>query len=65
MPARNIPAHLPIDVAALEIGDALRVSQIPGIEGVEIVDDPEKVLVHVVHPRTRPSPSPRPSRLPK
>lgn len=46
----NIPAHLPIDVSALEIGDALRVSQIPPIEGVEIVDDPDKVLVHVVHP---------------
>lgn len=46
----NIPAHLPIDVSALEIGDALRISQIPPIEGVEIVDDPDKVLVHVVHP---------------
>lgn len=46
----NIPAHLPIDVSGLEIGDALRISQIPPIEGVEIVDDPDKVLVHVVHP---------------
>ena len=46
----NIPAHLPIDVSALEIGDALRISQIPPIEGVEVVDDPDKVLVHVVHP---------------
>ena len=46
----NIPAHLPIDVSELSIGDAIRVSQIPPIEGVEIVDDPEKVLVHVAHP---------------
>ena len=46
----NIPAHLAIDVSALEIGDALRVSQIPPVEGVTIVDDPEKVLLHVVHP---------------
>jgi large subunit ribosomal protein L25 len=46
----NIPAHLPIDVSELAIGDALRISQIPPIEGVEIVDDPEKVLVHVTHP---------------
>lgn len=46
----NIPPHLPIDVTDLAIGDALRVSQIPSIEGVTIVDDPDKVLVHVVHP---------------
>jgi len=46
----NIPAHLPIDVTELSIGDVLRVSQLPGVEGVEIVEDPEKVLVHVVHP---------------
>ena len=46
----NIPAHLPIDVSELGIGDALRISQLPPIEGVEIVDDAEKVLVHVAHP---------------
>src|SRR5215469_6501215 len=32
----NIPQHLPIDVSELSIGDALRVSQIPSIEGVAI-----------------------------
>jgi large subunit ribosomal protein L25 len=46
----NIPEHLPIDVSELAIGDALRISQIPSIEGVTVVDDPEKVLVHVTHP---------------
>jgi len=46
----KIPEHLPIDVSALAIGDALRISQIPPIEGVTVVDDPEKVLVHVTHP---------------
>jgi large subunit ribosomal protein L25 len=46
----NIPPHLPIDVSELAIGDALRISQIPSVEGVQIVDDPEKVLVHVTHP---------------
>jgi large subunit ribosomal protein L25 len=46
----NIPEHLPIDVSELAIGDALRISQIPTIEGVTVVDDPEKVLVHVTHP---------------
>jgi len=53
----NIPAHLPIDVAELSIGDALRVSQIPPIEGVTIVDDPAKVLVHVTHPTREAEPT--------
>jgi large subunit ribosomal protein L25 len=46
----NIPAHIPVDVAELEIGDALRIKDLKPIEGVAIVDDPEKVLVHVTHP---------------
>jgi large subunit ribosomal protein L25 len=53
----NIPGHLPIDVAELSIGDALRVSQIPAIEGVTIVDDPERVLVHVTHPTREAEPT--------
>jgi large subunit ribosomal protein L25 len=46
----NIPENLPIDVSALAIGDALRVSAMQAPEGVEIVEDPERVLVHVAHP---------------
>jgi large subunit ribosomal protein L25 len=46
----NIPAHLPVDVSELGIGDALRVAQLPAVEGVTIVDDPERVLVHVTRP---------------
>ncbi|HYB54062.1 MAG TPA: 50S ribosomal protein L25 [Thermoanaerobaculia bacterium] len=46
----NIPAHLPIDVSELGIGDALRIASLPPVEGVTVVDDPEKVLVHVTHP---------------
>lgn len=46
----DIPAHIPVDVTELAIGDALRISQIPPMPGVTIVDDPEKVLVHVTHP---------------
>src|SRR5512143_1509159 len=42
-----IPPSLPVDVSELEIGDALRISQVVPIEGVTIVDDPERVLVHV------------------
>lgn len=46
----NIPEHLSIDVAELSIGDALRVSDVKAPEGVEVVDDVEKVVVHVAHP---------------
>jgi len=46
----NIPEHLPVDVTELSIGDALRVSDVPAPEGVEIVDDPEKVVLHIAHP---------------
>src|SRR5499433_2464720 len=53
----NIPAHLPIDVSELSIGDALRISQVPAIEGVTVVDDPERVLVHVTHPTREAEPT--------
>ena len=46
----NIPEHLPLDVADLGIGDALRISDLQAPEGVEVVDDLEKVIVHVAHP---------------
>ncbi len=46
----NIPKHMPVDVTALSIGDALRLSQLVAPEGVTVVDDPEKVIVHVTHP---------------
>lgn len=46
----NIPEHLPVDVSELAIGDALRVADVPAPEGVEVVDDAEKVVIHIVHP---------------
>jgi large subunit ribosomal protein L25 len=46
----NIPAHLTVDVTDLGIGDAVRISQIPPVEGVRVVDNPEKVVAHVAHP---------------
>lgn len=46
----NIPEHLPVDVSDLGIGDALRVSAIQAPEGVTILEDPERVVVHVAHP---------------
>ena len=46
----DIPDHLPLDVSELAIGDALRIASLQPPAGIAIVDDPEKVLVHVTHP---------------
>lgn len=46
----NIPEHLPVEVSDLGIGDALRVSEVVAPEGVTVVDDPEKVVLHIAHP---------------
>jgi large subunit ribosomal protein L25 len=46
----NIPAHISVDVEELGIGDAIRIAELPALEGVTIVDNPEKVIVHVTHP---------------
>jgi large subunit ribosomal protein L25 len=46
----NIPDHLPVEVADLGIGDALRVADVRAPEGVEIVEDTERVVLHIAHP---------------
>ncbi len=46
----NIPAHIAVDVTELGIGDAIRVSELPVPDGVTVVDNPEKVVLHVTHP---------------
>jgi large subunit ribosomal protein L25 len=52
----NIPAHIPVDVTNLAIGDALRISELVAPEGVTVVDDPEKVILHVTHPTAEKEP---------
>jgi large subunit ribosomal protein L25 len=52
----NIPKSIPVDVTPLAIGDAFRVSAIVPPEGVAILEDPEKVLVHVTHPTAEKEP---------
>lgn len=46
----EIPDRFTLDVSALQIGDALRVSDIPAQEGVTLLDDPETVLASVTVP---------------
>ena len=45
-----IPPAIELDVSSLEIGDALRVEDLPVIEGVTYVDDPDAVVVTVTAP---------------
>ena len=53
----DIPENLPLDVSDLGIGDALRIASLKAPAGIEIVDDPEKVLVHVTHPMKEEEPA--------
>jgi hypothetical protein len=45
-----------VDVTNLAIGDALRISELVAPEGVTVVDDPEKVILHVTHPTAEKEP---------
>jgi len=48
----EIPEHIDADVSALEIGDALRLEEIPAIDGVRFLDDPhDTVIANVSQPR--------------
>jgi large subunit ribosomal protein L25 len=46
----DIPTSILIDVSGLNVGDTLRVSDLPVIEGVEYVDDLDDPLITVVLP---------------
>lgn len=46
----DIPTSIVVDVADLNIGDTLRIGDLPAIEGVEFIDDVDEPLVTVVLP---------------
>ena len=52
----DIPEHIPVDVSELAIGGMVRLADLKPVEGVVIVDDPHKVLVHVTHPTAEKEP---------
>jgi large subunit ribosomal protein L25 len=47
----DLPEAIEVDVASLEVGDSLHVSDVVPPSGVAILDDPEEVLVSVQAPR--------------
>ncbi len=44
----SIPEHVDLDVSALEIGDVLRVENLPAIAGVTYLDDPHETVIATV-----------------
>ena len=46
----NIPSAIALDISNLDVGDHLRVADLPVLEGVEYLDDPDELLVTVVLP---------------
>lgn len=48
--ASNIPNSIGVDVSALEIGDALRIEDLPAVAGVTYLEDPDMVVCAVTVP---------------
>lgn len=44
----NVPEHIEVDVTALEVGDVLRLEELPPIENVTILDDPHETVIATV-----------------
>jgi large subunit ribosomal protein L25 len=54
----EVPDRIELDVSAMEIGDTLRLSDLPLREGVAFLDDPETVLATVTVPTKVEEPEP-------
>jgi large subunit ribosomal protein L25 len=44
----DIPEHIEIDVAHMEVGDVLRLADVPGIDKVTLLDDPHETVIATV-----------------
>jgi large subunit ribosomal protein L25 len=55
----DIPGYVELDVSAVEIGESLRISDLPAVEGVEYLEDPEAVVMSVTLPAAE-EPEPEP-----
>ena len=47
---QEIPSAITLDISDLDIGDTLKVSDLPELDGVEVLDDPDAPVVTVVVP---------------
>lgn len=46
----KLPDHVNADVTDLKVGDAIHISDLPALEDVEYLGEPEQVIVSVQHP---------------
>jgi large subunit ribosomal protein L25 len=49
----EVPEHLAVDVSELHIGDTLRLADIPAIDAVTLLDDPDETVLATVTQPTR------------
>jgi large subunit ribosomal protein L25 len=47
---KNIPENIEVDISELHVNQSLKVEDIPVPEGIEIIEDPEVVIVHIEAP---------------
>ncbi|MGH3057638.1 MAG: 50S ribosomal protein L25 [Gaiellaceae bacterium] len=52
----EVPDRVELDISAMVIGDSLRVGDLPAIDGVTYLDDPENVVANVSAPRVEEEP---------
>jgi large subunit ribosomal protein L25 len=50
-----VPSSIELDISELEIGDSLSIGDLPRLEGVTYIDDPELTLVTVIVPSMVPT----------
>jgi large subunit ribosomal protein L25 len=44
----DVPEHIDVDVSALEVGDVLRLADVPALEKVAFLDDPHETVIATV-----------------
>ena len=44
----DVPEHIEVDVSNLEVGDVLRLAEVPPIDGVTLLDDPHETVIATV-----------------
>lgn len=53
----KLPDHVEVDVSKLEVGEAIHISELPELEGVEYLGEPIQVIVSCQPPTVEPEPS--------
>lgn len=49
----EVPEHIDVDVSGMEIGGTLRLSEVPTVEGVTFLDDPDETVIATITAPTR------------